>query len=139
MRMSVMLAAAMLSVSPVWTQPAAGQVVGVVHVGSAVVGEGLTAAVAVEVRDIADLYGYDIALAFDPAAVEVVDADPAAEGVQAQLGGFLDLGFVLRNEADNAAGTVEVALTQLNPSAPKQGSGTLFVVTVRGRRAGAPP
>jgi hypothetical protein len=53
---------------------------------------------------------------------------------------FLDSGFVLRNTADNAAGMVRFALTQLSPSTPKSGSGNLIVVRLRGRQisAGSP-
>jgi hypothetical protein len=108
-----------------------------VAVGSTAVGVGLTSAVTVDVRNVADLYGADVRLQFDPAVVEVVDADPRADGVQIQTGTFLDPGLVVRNVADNVKGTVWYALTQLNPSAPKSGQGRLFTVVFRGRKPGA--
>ncbi len=96
-----------------------------------------TANVAVEVRDVTGLYGADIALSFNPTAVEVVDADANTAGVQVALGTFLDAGFTLRNTADNAAGTVRFALTQLNPSEAKSGSGVIIVIPLRGKQIGA--
>jgi hypothetical protein len=53
--------------------------------------------------------------------------------VQAALGTFLDAGFVVLNAADNVSGTLRFAMTQLNPSLPKSGSGTLIVVRLRGK------
>jgi hypothetical protein len=76
----------------------------------------------------------DIALTFDPNAVEIVDADPNQIGVQTALGTFLDSGFVVLNSVDNLAGTLRFAMTQLNPSLPKSGSGTLIVIRLRGKQ-----
>ena len=52
-------------------------------------------------------------------------------------GDLLQPDFVVRNQADNSSGTVWFALTQLNPSEAVSGSGVVFVVTFRGRKAGA--
>ena len=90
--------------------------------------------VAVEVVDVQDLYGFDLALTFDPNAVEIMDADPSQTGVQMALGTFLDPGFVVLNSADNARGTLRFAMTQLNPSSPKSGTGTLIVIRLRGKQ-----
>jgi len=120
-------------------QVAAAQSTALVHLvpGQATVGEGQTAAVEVRVENVADLYGLDIRIAFDPLAVEVVDADPNTEGIQVRPGGLLKVDFMIRNVADNGAGTVWFALVQLNPTAEVTGSGIAFVVTFRGRRQGA--
>ncbi|HOR00511.1 MAG TPA: cohesin domain-containing protein [Anaerolineae bacterium] len=101
------------------------------------VGEGLTAAVQVRVEDVQGLYGYDIRLSFDPAAVQVVDADPSTPGVQVLPGDLLRLDLVARNTADNAAGTVWLAMAHLNPSPAVDGSGVACTVTLRGVAAGA--
>ena len=95
---------------------------------------GRTADVAVEVVDVQDLYGVDLALTFNPNVVEVVDADPGQAGVQMALGTFLDSGFVVLNAADNVTGTVRFAMTQLNPSLPKSGTGALMVIRLRGKQ-----
>jgi hypothetical protein len=92
--------------------------------------------VGIEVQDVQNLYGFDIRFSFDPDAVQVVDADAQTGGVQLALGTFLDAGFVLVNQVDNDAGTGRFAMTQVNPSTPKSGSGNILVVTLRGQPAG---
>lgn len=62
-----------------------------------------------------DLYGADISLTFDPAAVRVVDADTATAGVQITAGSCPARGLMILNEVDNATGAIRYALTQLNP------------------------
>ncbi len=95
-----------------------------------------TSDVAVEVVDVEGLYGFDLVLTFDPAVVEVVDANSNRPGVQVSFGTFLDPGLSARDTADNAAGTVRYAMTQLNPSEPKDGTGNLIVVRLRGKVTG---
>ena len=95
---------------------------------------GQTTDVAVEVVDVQDLYGMDLALSFNPNVVEIVDADPSQAGVQIALGTFLDSGFAVLNAADNVSGTLRFAMTQLNPSEPKSGTGTLIVIRLRGKQ-----
>ena len=103
------------------------------------VGVGQTVEVAVKVESAVDLYGFDVNIKFDPAIVEVVDVDTQAQGIQMGFGTFLDSGFQLRNVADNEAGTLQFAMTQVSPSAPKSGEGVLFVVTLRGKVVGGNP
>ena len=86
-----------------------------------------TVAVEVRVNDVFDLYGVDIKVAFDPGVLEVVDANPAKPGIQVQDGGFLSPDFVVSREADNAAGTLEYAMTQVGGS-PVSGSGVLCTI-----------
>jgi hypothetical protein len=43
--------------------------------------------------------------------------------------------FVVQNIADNQAGTIDYALTQLKPSEPRSGDGLLARVTFRGKKA----
>lgn len=100
------------------------------------VGEGQTTTVAVRIEDVEALYGLDIRLGFDPEVVEVVDADPNAEGVQLSPGDLLSYDFSIRNTADNAEGTAWFAMTQVNPSEPVTGSGTAFSVTFKGKVQG---
>lgn len=98
---------------------------------------GQTVDVAVEAVDVQELYAFDVTLTFDPTAVEAVDADPNLPGIQLALGMLLDPGFAIVNDADNVAGTAHLAVTQLNPSTPKSGTGSLLVVKLRGKQAGA--
>jgi hypothetical protein len=82
------------------------------------------------IEDVEGLYGAEIHLAFDPDHLQVLDADPVRPGTQVSPSDdLLSPDFVVRNEADNAAGTVWYAVTQLNPSPPVTGSGTLFGLT----------
>ena len=97
---------------------------------------GNTSDVAVEIVDVEGLYGFDIQLSFDPTVVEVVDADPAKPGVQVSLGRMLESGMSVRDGADNTTGVIHYAMTQLNPSEAKSGTGNLIVVKLRGKAAG---
>ncbi len=88
---------------------------------------GQTIDVTVWVEDVVDLYGVDIRLAFDPAQLQVVDANPNLPGVQVQpLDDILSPDFIIQRDADNEAGTIWYAVTQVNPSPPASGSGPLF-------------
>ncbi len=89
------------------------------------------------VEGIAELYGADVRIGFDPAIVEVVDSDPMRDGTQIQLEeGFLKPGFVIEDGADNAAGLIWYAVTQVNPEPPAEGSGTLAYAVLRGVAGG---
>ena len=100
---------------------------------------GETVDVAVEVENVTGLYGFDIAVGFDPAVVEVVDLDPNLPGNQMALGLFLDPGFVIFNQADNDLGQLRLVMTQLNPSEAKSGRGNLLIIRFRGLQAGQTP
>ncbi|MBN2551068.1 MAG: hypothetical protein JXB15_18040 [Anaerolineales bacterium] len=91
---------------------------------------------AIEVVNVQAMYGFDIQLTFDPAVVEVVDANPDLDGVQIALGAFMDPGFAIINRADNTAGTLQFVMTQLNPSEAKTGTGNLVVVKFKGKQSG---
>lgn len=97
---------------------------------------GATTTVTFHVADVDNLYGYQAEIAFDPAVLEVVDADAGTTGVQVALGTWLEPDFVFRNEADNSAGTITLALSQLAPSAAVSGSGDLATITFRGLAMG---
>lgn len=92
--------------------------------------------VPVSVRNVSNAYGVDFILEFDPAILQVEDADPNTNGVQAQLGNFLDPGLLLFNSADNDAGTYRFAMSQVNPSEPKSGEGDVVIITFRALAAG---
>ena len=89
-----------------------------------VVGIGGQVVVNIYIQDVQNLYGADIRLSFDPAVLEVQDANPAVSGVQIQpLSTFLKPDFVARNKACNVvdpadpgcqvAGIVRYALHRL--------------------------
>jgi len=103
------------------------------------VGDLLT--VTLEVADVSNLYGADVQLTFDPAALEVVDVDPSREGVQITRGTFPDpaYGEVAKDEADNVAGTVRYAITLKSPAPPASGSGRLCAISFRPKALGVSP
>jgi hypothetical protein len=86
------------------------------------------------IDEIADLYGVEVHLRFDPEALEVVDADPSTAGIQVQSGTFPAPDFVVQNQADNDAGTIDYTVVQLPPSEPGSGSGVAAVVTFRAKQ-----
>ena len=94
----------------------------------------------INVSNISNLYGADFQLTFDPNLVSVVDVAPAP-GVQVALGPLLTSGsggyFSIINSADNTAGSVRVALTQLSPSVPVSSPGVLAHITFQALKFGA--
>lgn len=99
-------------------------------------GQGEVAVVSIVLVDARDAYGIDVRAAFDPQAIEVVDADPGSEGVQMAPGSFLKPDFVARNTADNAAGTLRYAATQVNPTEPANGTGVVLTLQLRAKTPG---
>ena len=103
-----------------------------------VVGQvGDTLTVDLYVENASDLYGVDLQLTFDTTIADVVDEDAGLIGVQIlPLSGFLEPGFVVRKVADNSAGTTQYANTQLNPTLPPNGSGSVARVRMVGHTYG---
>lgn len=94
--------------------------------------------VTIVTSDVQDLYGFDISLTFtNPDTIEIVDADANTEGVQVGFGPFLEPDFTLHNQVDHSAGTIRFAMTQVNPSPPKNGRGVLMIITLRGLKPSA--
>ena len=98
-----------------------------------------TSTMGILVEDVTDLYGFEFEITFDPAVLEVVDADPDEEGVQIKAGDFLSPDWTLENTVDNNNGTIAYALCQMNPSPPQSGGGILATITWRGKAVGTSP
>ena len=99
-----------------------------------------TVTVDIRIEDVTDLYGVDVRLSFDHTLLEVQDADSnPANGIQIQKSAFPDPDCVIKNEADNDAGTIWYAVTQLNPTEPANGSGVTASVTFKGLADGISP
>lgn len=89
------------------------------------------------VENVVDLYAADVRLSFDTTMAQVVDIDHNASGVQILLlDEFISPDFVVRKNADNVAGTIWYAATQVNPSEPVSGSGPLARITFQAVHAG---
>jgi len=126
---------ALIAGLPLASSLAAGTVVQLVP-ATQTIAAGATTTVAFHVADVDSLYGYQAEIAFDPAVLEVVDADAGTTGVQVALGTWLEPDFVFLNKADNSAGTIVLALSQLAPSPAVSGSGDLVTITFRGLAMG---
>jgi hypothetical protein len=94
---------------------------------------GQEATVDVMVKDVPAIYGADVRLVFDPAMLQVSDADESQAGVQLEPGDFFDFerAFVLQHQVDNQSGSIDYALALLNPAPPVQGGGRLARITFR--------
>jgi hypothetical protein len=90
---------------------------------------GMTTTVDIRILNVADLYGAEAHISYNPAIVQVVDQDPGVSGVQIAVDGFPYGDYVALNRADNGIGYLELALTQLIPRPSVNGSGTLATIT----------
>ncbi len=91
---------------------------------------------AVSIQNVQGLYAFDITIKYDPAFVEIIDADPGAPGIQVNQGNFLEGGLAAINSVDSQSGVIRYAATELNPSPAKDGSGMLLVIKMRGLKEG---
>lgn len=101
------------------------------------IGEGQVETIAIVLEGAQDVYAIDVQASFDPAVVEVVDADPNQEGIQLIPGDFVKPDFAVRNTADNVAGTLQYVVTQVNPTEPASGAGIVVSILFRGKALGA--
>jgi len=80
-------------------------------------GVGATQTVEIVIDNVTDMTGAEIQVQFNPAVLQVVDADTGREGIQIQPGDFPRPDFVAINEASNTAGTLQYAVVQLSAQA----------------------
>lgn len=93
---------------------------------------GETKEVTVWIDSVTGLAGAEVHLTYDPALVEVVDADQDVEGVQVAHGDFLPPDFVAVNQADSEEGTIDYAVALMPPHEPVAGSGPLVMINLQG-------
>lgn len=89
---------------------------------------GDTVTVSVNVAGAVGVYGGSFKLSYDPQSFEVVQAD----GKAVTPGAFFanEPGFALRNAVDPATGTIEYAITLMQPAKPVNGDGILGTFTL---------
>lgn len=96
--------------------------------------------VAIAITDATDLYAASVDVSFNPALLEVVDADPGRSGAQIITGTFPGSSEgpsdVTVNTADNVTGTIEYDVTLLDGSPSVNGSGALATIRFSGKAAG---
>ena len=90
-------------------------------------------------ENLVDLYGAEVHLAFDPALVKIADSDPDFPGVQISPGSAFPRGssFVALNQVDNGQGTIDFAVTLLNPAKPIHGRIVLASFSLQGLKSGS--
>ncbi|HLF25745.1 MAG TPA: cohesin domain-containing protein [Anaerolineae bacterium] len=91
--------------------------------------------VSIRVEQVSDLLGAEFHLQFDPTVLEVIDDDTLIEGVQIAHGELLHADLVPENRVDNAAGTIDYAIVQINRAAIA-GSGVLATIHFKGKAPG---
>jgi len=98
--------------------------------------EGMTQVEAVEIEN---LYGVELQIEYDPVVVEVVDADPGAEGVQVAPGDVFASGnaFVVENHVED--GVITFIASRRSPDPAFNGTGSLIDITWRGNTRGESP
>ena len=116
-----------INASLLWLNPASGTM----PVGD-------TSNVVIQLDDVTNVYAAEMNLDFDHNILAVVDADSGKEGVQITTGVCPSPDFVVRNKADNTAGTIEYALTQLFPT-PACDGGEVATVEFECLSAGTSP
>lgn len=85
--------------------------------------------VSIKVDNVANLTAVELHLSFDPAVLEVM---------QLTNGGFVQADFTAQNTFDNAAGTIDYAVAQINRP-PANGSGALLNIAFRAKANGVSP
>ncbi len=87
----------------------------------------------IEIRldNVVDLYGLHVHVKFDPAKMQVRDADPDREGIQIVPGDLLAPDFVALNMVDNEHGMLDYAVVQTSSRQPVSGSGVAAVIHVQ--------
>ncbi|MDY7042396.1 MAG: LysM peptidoglycan-binding domain-containing protein [Chloroflexota bacterium] len=94
------------------------------------------ATIAVRAENIANVYGIELHMQFDPAGLQVEDADPAQAGIQLQPSDFFKPDFVVQNRADNELGTIDYAVTLMAPREAVEGSGVLVTINFGSKQNG---
>jgi hypothetical protein len=86
----------------------------------------------IRVDDVEEFYAIDMEIRFDPAKVQVADADPETEGIQIQPGEVPPPDFVAANDVNNEEGVIRYVVTQLGSEPAFDGSGLVATVIWEG-------
>lgn len=72
--------------------------------------------VTIAVRNVTDMTAFEVQVGYDPAVVQVIDANDAQSGTQVAVGSDFSGGFTAQNEVNTSTGVVAVAATLLGGS-----------------------
>jgi LysM repeat protein len=90
----------------------------------------------IRVENVSDLFGVEVHLTFDPALLEVEDADAGKAGVQIEPGSFINPYFTAQNVVDQGAGKIDYSVSQGPSDTAVSGSGVVATITFEGESAG---
>lgn len=91
----------------------------------------------VRIEKVADLYGIEFHINYDPSIVEILDEDGGMLGTQISFGAFLSPDSVVQNEVDESTGMIHYAVSQAAPTPPRSGEGIVACFRVRALSVGA--
>ncbi len=97
---------------------------------------GDTGMLEIRIADVAQLAGAEVHLTYDPALLEIADADPEMEGVQINHGDLLSPDFVVQNVSDKSGGTIDYAIVCMPVDKAVSGSGVLARINFAVRAEG---
>lgn len=100
-------------------------------------GLGDVANVDVIVSNVANLYGVEFHVNYNPAIIEILDEDPVLPGVQIAFGPFLAPDSVVQNQVNAVAGQIHWVVSQSSPSPAQSGSGVVARFRARALAQGA--
>ena len=100
---------------------------------------GMTTTMSIMIEGAADLYGAEVHITFDPTVLTVVDMDPGTAGDQISVGTMPYPDYVGSNIVDPVAGTIVLAISQIEPRPPAAGDGVMGVITFRALAVGISP
>jgi hypothetical protein len=84
---------------------------------SAAINPGETISMTILLESSTAASGVDVHLAYDPAILLVLDADPLTDTIQISPGSCPEPDFIVRNEANVVSGTIQYAVVELGPDA----------------------
>ncbi len=102
-----------------------------------VINTGETVTVTIQLDQATDVFGVELEMTYDPAIVQIVDADSGTGGVQILPGTCPAPDFVIQNTAYNITGTLNYAVTQF--SSPPCNGGNVAQVTFQAIANGTSP
>ncbi|HQV30033.1 MAG TPA: cohesin domain-containing protein, partial [Thermoflexales bacterium] len=125
------LDATVVSTAVVRIQPASQQVA-----------PGMLVTASIVISDVANLYGADVRLTFNPAILAVVDANGGQSGVQITPGPLLTSQGpyqIFTNQVSNTAGTITYIVFQFTPTPPFTGTDVLATIQFQALAPGISP
>lgn len=96
---------------------------------------GATTTVEILVMNVTDLHDVDLTVVFDPALLEVVDADPDEPDIQIQPGSFLTPTVTEESTVYQEDGEIHFS-SQVTSSESVSGTGVLATITFQGKASG---